>query len=367
MVVPLARRYLFSDKTRLAIAAGGVTFAVLLIVLVQALYQGISDQAGRLAEAAPSDLWVMQAGTPDPGHGASILPNSVLSDLQQVPGVAAAQPLIGRAMQVGSARYGFVMAVPEGPFQEETIQACGLRSSPERGQVILGEPLAKDIGAGRGDTVLIGATRFEVVDVSSSLVGYFGGAAFVNAQDAGQLFGDPEAFSFALVATSPEANLEEVAVAIEDRVPGTDALTPQGFADAIRQEIEEGFLPIIAVIIGLSFVVGLAVIALTIYTSTVERTRDYGVLKAVGASPWQLFSVVVRQSVVVALVGYALGSGLALVVGTLLQDAVPQFTLLFRWQDFLFVLAAAVVMSAVAAIVPIRRVARIDPAVVFRA
>ena len=366
-MVPLARRYLFSDRVRLAIAAGGVTFAVLLIVLVQALYQGISDQAGQLAEAAPSDLWVMQVGTPDPGHGASIFPNSVLSDLQEVPGVAATQPLIGRAMQVGSARYGFVMAVPEGPFQEETIQAFGVQSSPGRGQVILSDVLAKDIGAGRGEAVLIGATSFEVVDVSSSLVGSFGGSAFVNAQDAGQLFGEPEAFSFALVAASPEADLEEVAAAIEDQVPGSDALTPEGFADVLRQELEEGFLPIIAVLIGLSFVVGLAVIALTIYTSTVERTRDYGVLKAVGASPGQLFAVVVRQSVVVALVGYALGSGVGLVVGKLLQDAVPQFTLLFRWQDFLFVLAAAVVMSALAAIVPIRRVARVDPAIVFRA
>ncbi len=366
-MVPLARRYLFSDKIRLAIAAGGVAFAVLLIILVQAFFQGIIDQMGQFASAAPSDLWVMQAGTPDPSHGASILPNSVLSDLQEVPGVAAAQPLLGRGMQVGSARYGFVMAVPEGPFQAQTIEAFGARSSPERGQVILSDVLAKDIGAGRGDAVDIGATGFEVADVSSSVVGSFSGTAFVNAQDAGQLFGDPEAFSFALVVVSPGAGLEEVAVAIEAQVPGTDALTPQEFADALRQEVEEGFLPIIDVFIGLAFVVGLAVIALTIYTSTVERTRDYGVLKAVGASPWQLLAVVVRQSVIVALVGYALGSALGVVAGRLIQDAVPQFSLLFRWQDFLLILAAALVMSAVATLVPVRRVARIDPALVFRA
>ncbi len=366
-MVPLARRYLFSDRIRFAISAGGVTIAVLLIVLVQALYQGLIHQVGEIAEAAPSDLWVMQAGTPDPGHGASILPNSVLFDLREVPGVDAAQPLIGRAVQIGSARFGFVMAVPEGPFQALTIEAFGVPSLPEREQVILSDVLAKDIGAGRGDEVLIGESRFEVVDVSSSLVGYFGGSAFVNAQDAGQLFGEPEAFSFALVDASPEADVEEVAAAIEDQVPGSDALTPEEFANVLRQELEEGFLPIIAVLIVLSFVVGLAVIALTIYTSTVERTRDYGVLKAVGASPWQLFAVVVRQSVVVALVGYALGSGLGLVIGKLLQGAVPQFTLLFRSQDFLFVLAAALVMSILAALVPIRRVARIDPAVVFRA
>ena len=366
-MVPLARRYLFSDRIRFAIAAGGVAFAVLLIVLILGLFRGIIDQIGRFPSAAPSDLWVMQAGTPDPSHGASILPFSALERLEEVPGVAAAQPLLGRAMQVGSARFGFVMAVPEGPFQAETIESFGARSSPESGKVILSSVLAKDIGAGRGDAVFIGASRFEVADVSSSVVGSFSGAAFVNAQDAAQLFGDPEAFSFALVFVSPGADLEEVAAAIEDRVPGTDALTPQEFADVVRQEVEEGFLPIFAVFIGLAFVVGLAVIALTIYTSTVERTRDYGVLKAVGASPWQLLAVVVRQSVIVALVGYALGSGLGFVSGKLIQDAVPQFTLFFRWQDFLLVLAAALAMSAVATLVPVRRVAGIDPATVFRA
>ena len=365
-MVPLARRYLFSDRIRLAISAGGVAFAVLLVVLMLALYQGISDQVGRIAEAAPSDLWVMQAGTPDPTHGASILPNSVLSELQEVPGVAAAQPLLARTIQVGSEPFALVMAVPEGPFQALTIQAFGVRSLPEREQVILSDLLADSIGAGQGDAVFIGDSRFEVVDVSSS-VESFSGTAFVSAQDGVELFANPEAFSFALVAVSPGADLEEVAASIEDQVPGTSALTPQAFADVMRRELEEGLLPIVAVIIGISFVVGLAVIALTIYTSTVERTRDYGVLKAVGASPGLLFAVVVRQSVVVALVGYALGSTVGLVAGTLIQDAVPEFTLLFRWQDFLFVLAAALVMSAVAAIVPIRRVASVDPAMVFRA
>ena len=367
-MVPLARRYLLSDRIRFAIAAGGVGFAVLLIVLILGLFRGIIDQIGQFPSAAPSDLWVMQAGTPDPSHGASILPFSALERLEEVPGVAAAQPLLARAMQVGSARFGFVLAVPEGPFQAKTIESFGAGSSPERGQVILSGVLAKDIGAGRGDAVLIGASRFEVADVSSSVVvGSFSGTAFVNALDAAQLFGDPGAFSFALVFVSPGADLEEVAAAIEDRVPGTDALTPQEFADVVRQEVEEGFLPIFAVFIGLAFVVGLAVIALTIYTSTVERTRDYGVLKAVGASPWQLLAVVVRQSVIIALVGYALGAGLGVVSGKLIQDAVPQFTLDFRWQDFLLVLAAALVMSAVATLVPVRRVAGIDPAMVFRA
>jgi len=125
--------------------------------------------------------------------------------------------------------------------------------------------------------------------------------------------------------------------------------------------------PIVAVLIVVAFVVGLAVIALTIYTSTVERVRDYGVLKAVGASPRQLFAVVVRQSVVVAVLGYALGTILAFVTGKAIQDAVPEFATIYRWQDLAAVFGAALVMSIIAAVVPIRRVASVDPAIVFRA
>lgn len=371
-MVPLARRYLFSDRIRFAISVGGVTFAVLLIVLILALYRGIYDQAGSLAAAAPSNLWVMQAGTPDPMHGASILPNSVLGRLREVPGVAAAQPLLARSMQVGTApnagTVALIMAVPKGPLETATADAFGLRLLPENGKIVLSDAVAQDIGAGGGDTVFIGAMPFEVVAADASLVeAPFSSSVFVAPQDAPVLFGHPEAFSFALVATVPGVDPHEVAADIESAIEGTNALTPKEFADVTRREVEEGFLPIVAVLIGVAFVVGLAVIALTIYTSTVERSRDYGVLKAVGAAPRQLFAVVMRQSLVVALTGFASGSALAFVSGKMIQDAVPEFATIYRWQDIVAVFGAALVMSAVAAVVPIRRVASIDPAAVFRA
>ncbi len=131
--------------------------------------------------------------------------------------------------------------------------------------------------------------------------------------------------------------------------------------------MEEGFLPVVAVLIVVAFIVGLALIALTVYTMTVERVRDYGVLKAVGASSRQLFSVVLRQSLLIALAGYVTGSVLALLAGNLIESEIPEFATLYRWQDLTIVFAAALVMSVLAAAVPIRRVARVDPATVFRA
>ncbi len=189
----------------------------------------------------------------------------------------------------------------------------------------------------------------------------------VNEADASALFGHPDAYSFVLVGVAEGASPDGVATEIESRIAETSVFTREEFADSTRQEVEEGFLPVVAVLIVVAFIVGLALIALTVYTMTVERVRDYGVLKAVGASSRQLFSVVLRQSLLIALAGYVTGSVLALLAGNLIESEIPEFATLYRWQDLTIVFAAALVMSVLAAAVPIRRVARVDPATVFRA
>lgn len=370
-MVPLARRYLLFDRPRLAISAGGVAFAVVLIVLNVALYRGIYEQAGELAHAPPSQLWVTQSGAADP-FASSILPAEVLDEVREVPGVGVAQPLLVRSMQVGSkANSGMeslVMALPEGPLLQETAGSFGVSQLPEKGQIVLSDVIARELGAGRGDIVYIGAQPFEVVAASPLVDAPFGhGTAFVSAEDGPALFRVPDVFSFLLVVVGGGADVRDVESAIEQRIPGANALTPSEFAATTRREIEEGFLPVLLVLIGIAFVVGLAVVALTIYTSTVERSRDYGILKAVGAKPGQLFGMVLRQSVAVGLLGYGFGVLLSLGGGRLISQAVPEFTTLFRWQDVLAVLVVALLMSAITALVPVRRVARVDPAAVFRA
>lgn len=274
-------------------------------------------------------------------------------------------------MQVGtspnSGAFVFVMALPAGPLQEAAVEAFGIGSLPAPGEIVLSKPIAAEVKAEEGDLVFIGTRSFEIAAVSSLVEGAFSSAAAVNAQDADELFGHPGAFSYALVTTAPDTDPAIVESAIESGTPGINALTPAQFAAVTRSQVEEEFLPVVTVILGVAFVVGLAVIALTIYTSTVERSRDYGVLKAVGASTGQLFAMVIRQSVTVALVGFVVGLLLGFGAGVFIEEIVPEFATLYRWQDLLFVLGAALLMSAVAAFVPFRRVARIDPATVFRA
>jgi putative ABC transport system permease protein len=169
------------------------------------------------------------------------------------------------------------------------------------------------------------------------------------------------------VRVTPGSSREEVAAAIEQAVPGVRAMTRESFATASRSEIRGLFIPVVRVLLVVAFLVGAAVVGVTIYTATVERTHEYGVLKALGASGRDLLRIVLVQSLAVGIAGFAVGVPLAAGVNRISAHFVPRFITLIRWQDLAIVFAAAMGMAIVAAVIPIRRVAAIDPASVFRA
>src|SRR3990172_4633893 len=96
-MVPVARRNLFAEKGRFAISVAGVAFAVLLILVVLALYRGFS-RSGQTFEELPGELWVVQQGTTDPFHSESLVQRSQLEAVESVPGVLAVVPVRSRSM-----------------------------------------------------------------------------------------------------------------------------------------------------------------------------------------------------------------------------------------------------------------------------
>src|SRR5439155_8747997 len=158
-----------------------------------------------------------------------------------------------------------------------------------------------------------------------------------------------------------------VANRVELAAPGVHMVTGQDFAGETRDRILSNILPILIVVLIVAFVVGLAVAGLTIYTATVEKAREYGILKAVGFANSFLYRTVLEQSLVTGFLGFAIGVGLTLIVGPFASGLVPQFVLFTRWQDVAFMAGVTLLMSCIAAYIPVRRLAAIEPVAVFKA
>jgi len=366
-MVPVARRNLFAEKGRFTMSVGGVAFAVMLILIVVSLYRGWS-KTGSIYLQLPGSLWIAQAGTSDPFHSTSLLPAGRSVSLRQVPGVVGVFPIYSRHVAFtakSGARldaYAMAIAAPPGAQLPPGTQ----HFLPAPGHVVIDHVLATEAGVtvgGRLDVLGRSLVVDDLITGGNKIVQF----AFLNPAEGKAILGEPGRVTYYVLATAQGADLAAVARAATAAVRGSEAHTSADFAGAFGRLVSSGFLSVVGVLVGIGFVVGGAVIGITTYTLTLEKARDFAVLKAVGASGGFLYRIVVWQSLLVGLAGSLVGIAVSVVSADVITRWVPEFVTDIRAFDVLGVFAVAVLMSIAASFVPVHRLNRIDPAMVFRA
>ncbi len=333
-----------------------------------ALYRGFS-RTGQTFKLLLGDLWVVQQGTTDPFHSLSLLDADRIARVRSAEGVSATVPVLSRQMEFdagtdeSSARF-MALQVPASASLPDDIRRAFL---PPRGAVVIDRTLSRKTGLDAGDPLVIGGERFLIDHVRPATGESLQQFAFMHFDDAVRVYGIHDVVNYAMVIVAPGRDANEVAANILARDQGVKVFTADGFARSIRKEIDESFLPIITILVAIGFIVGAAVVGLTIYTATIERTREFGVMKAVGGSAGFLYRIVLSQSVMLTGTGFVVGLAGAWSVAQLAAQAVPEFTTDFQPRDIAFVLAATVAMAILASFVPVRRINSIDPAIVFKA
>jgi putative ABC transport system permease protein len=234
---------------------------------------------------------------------------------------------------------------------------------PGRGRITLDSVYAADTGIGAGDAVSVLGRHLVVSDTVAGGLRIFE-VGFLNATDARAMFAMRGHVSYYLVTA--DATVDRAALL--RAVPGSGLRTSEQLAAGFRREVSENFLPVVGVLVALGALVGGAVIAITTYTATVERSRDFGILKAIGASgPFLLYRIVIAQSLMIGTAGALIGVGVAALAAHFIVSRVPEFVTDVRPADALGVLLVTVIVSVAAGYVPARRIDGIDPAEVFRA
>jgi putative ABC transport system permease protein len=368
-MVSVARKNLFGDRVRLAISVGGIGLSVFLMTLLLSNFRGWEERVGGFVEEVPADIWVAREGTTDFLNAASLLPADLGATLAEQEGVEAVHPLIVRPMNVDAggteANVHMVGFDPQtgvgGPLELERGEGV-----PGPGEVVVDSVFLKRTGQDVGDTIGALGRQLRIVGVSSGGNFVFSQVTFMSLEAARELLGMGGFTTFYVLKLTEPARAEEVAAAIESENEGLGAFTSEQFAAATRDQALGDIIPILSVILGLAFIVGAAVTGLTIYTATVEKSREYGILKAVGFTNRYLYGVVLQQSLIVGALGFLLGLALNLVVGRLAENLIYQFVTLVKWQDMLAVFFVTLIMSVLAAYVPVRRLARVDPVAVFK-
>jgi putative ABC transport system permease protein len=370
----LAWRNLVHDKIRFAVTVTGIVFAVVLIVVELGLFIGFTTTTSSLIDRSGADLWISTRNVAFIEQGATFSENK-LATVLATPGVAAASKYSTRFADWKRADGG-----------EESVQVVGFDL-----QTGLGAPW--NIVEGRIDDLRkpdaifvdevyrdrLGVDRIgQVVEVQGRLARVAGFtrdirafttspyvfARFKNAQDYSLMREDETIYL--LVKAERGVDVEGLRRRLAARLANLDVMTTAEFSRRTRFywmfTTGAGLAVLLAALLGL--VVGIVIVAQTIYATTVDHIREYATLKAMGASNWYLYKVIVQQAVISALIGYALGMaiGALLVRGSRGGGA----AILLPPAMVAGMLVLTVVMCVSAAIVSIRKVTRLDPALVFK-
>lgn len=171
--------------------------------------------------------------------------------------------------------------------------------------------------------------------------------------------------SFVLVKAKPGQDLAALAKRIRDNT-GLAAYTQDEFKLlTYKYFMKNTGIPInFGISITLGFLVGAAIAGQTFYSFTIENIRQFGVLKAMGTDNFTLLRMILLQALVVGLIGYGMGVGLTSFFGYAMRDTILAFK--FPWQLLLFSGSGITLICMLAAFLSIRKVFKLEPAIVFR-
>jgi putative ABC transport system permease protein len=363
----IARRNLTQEKTRLALSIGGVALAIMLVLILDGLLVGMFRQITAYLDHSQASIMVAQEGVENLLGAASILPPGTEDRVAGIRGVDDVVPILSRFVILdlhGKKQPVYLIGydVERGGGPWEIAEGRPPRNETE---IIFDRVLADRHGLGLGDRVDVMDRDFRLVGLSAGSASWMTSFVFLPKSAVEDLLRAPGATSYLLVSVSkgpsPEAVRERV-----DRLGDLEAILKSEMAANDTRLFGRFFSAPVRLMTGIAFLVGALVVGLVIYTATVERQREYGVLKALGARNRLLYQVVLAQAALAALLGTALGMGLARVASALIMAARPQFLVVLQANMVGRAAAIGLGMALVAALLPARVVAHLAPAEVFR-
>ena len=361
--VPIARRTLFIERRRAALGIGGVGLALLIVLALGAVFDGAMRDVTRYIDTADAEVFVAQSGVRNLHMSFSAMPSEALSEVRSVDGVERADPILFETspLRVGDARQlsyliGYQAGRAGGPVEITEGE------EPDPGEIVLDGDAADNLGVGVGDEATAMGRSWRVSGLTQGMTNITNTISYVRFADFADARQIQGTVSYILVAA---ADPRDVATSIEQET-GLEALTTEAFSGEEKSIVQDMSADIMRIMTLSGLLIGLTVVVLVLYSATLSRMRDIGLMKAIGASNRRVARLVLVQAAwtVLPALAIALLTTLGLSVASRsLGAGVPMW---LSPGAVVRVGATALLLGALGAIAPLARVIRVEPASVFR-
>ena len=353
---------LFRRKTRTFLTLLAIGIGVGAIVGLGAVVDGVMDQLDTIFSGSNAHLMALERDVSDMGYSA--IPERVGARIAAHPDVA----------HVSGVVIGFAMELEEAPIfimwgyhpQEKAISRYKIiEGEPLRAnrQTVLGKPVAEALGLGVGDTLRVSGSTFRVVGIYETGTGYEEIGGLFTLRDTQVMAGKPSQVNWYAIELHDSQKTEEMLAYLNNNFPEIDVTITSEFTESLPDMESAGaMMSGIAVLMAL---VGAFGMTNTILMSVLERTRELGVLRAVGWSRRRILGMILKESLLLGalgglsgiLIGFLMARGLAAIpsIGEMIGSGSFSPVLLMR------AMAIAVFLGALGGLYPALRATRMQP------
>jgi putative ABC transport system permease protein len=373
-MVSIARKNLFHDKIRFAVALAGISFAVVLITVQLGVYLAFRSNVSVLIDHTEADIWITAHGLENFDFGRPFSEKK-LYEVEEVPGVAWADKYL--------LAFGY-WKTPSG--SQESVQMVGFDPETMVGapwNIVKGNPqdvkYFNSIFYDEADTNRLGnlpiGAETEINSHRVRIAGIVRGArSFIQSPYIFTSFKNALNLSYVnqgntvyvLVKVAPGYSVQDVQRRIRETVKDLDVYTSPEFSKKTQDYwmINTGTGVALLAVALMGVVIGTVIVANTIYTSTTEHLKEYGTLKATGASNWDLYAIIIEQALINSVIGFAVGMAVSyVVIQAMKQGHLP---ILLPVPVLVGIFILTVMMCLWSSVLSIFKVTRIDPAMVFK-
>jgi putative ABC transport system permease protein len=346
---------------RALVSVAGVALGVCLVMLFTGLARGMSNDLQRRSSNLRAEIIFTRPGGMELTTSSASLSTKYADALRQIEGVESAVPVIRYVFQGG--RFGFEQI--EGVEWESFAAQNEMRLVEGRPPAALDEVVIDETKARNsnlrvgGQLSVFGGQPYRIVGVYSPEAGARVKMSLAAMQDVMQ---SPDRCSYIFVKAKPGVDAAELARRI-DADPQTTGNKIQFTQDLPMFNFERS-IPYLGVflraLVALAAIVSALVVMLAMYTTITERTREIGILKALGASRAYIVSTIEREALVISLLGLAAGFAASLAAKLLIQRAYG-LPFDYEWPWALAAAAIGVGGGLVGALYPALRAAGLDP------
>ncbi len=373
MVFTLAIRNLLHDRIRFAVTLVGIVFSIVLVAVQLGLYLGSERIITAMIDHTKSDLWVVAFGSKS-FDNATILEGREKYQVLAIGGVESAQELT-----VGYAKWtkpdgGKTVIVVVGSDSSDGALVPWSIVEGTKETLTLPENVAIDrsyfdhLGVTKiGEQAQINGIRASVTAVTNGIRSFTTLPYVFTSKRQARIYmrANPDQSTFVLVRLKDQADIQSVKRQIAEKLDDAEVLTTAEFRDRSLAHwlfaTGAGAALIGGAILGI--IVGMVIVAQTLYSSAKDNIKEFATLRALGSSSGYIHRVIVWQALLSAVIGFAIAIVIDLII--VAASVGSPLPIIMTPQLAGGLLGLTIVMCIVSALSAIIKVTRIDPAVVF--